>query len=220
MYLGRIDSVLAALVVVGMIGFMGESGQSSAGAQNVYCVTDKKMAPCDQGNKVPTTPSATQKSTKPNRAGSEIGSLKSDLRGFFPGMDVVAFQERLKTIANIKCAEANFQLRCFSEGDSGTTDHYEFSFFSTPPEVLLDIKLRFISSSSFEDLIAWISIQYGSNPTTTGVTASWHLSEERILTFGYVFGSPNQYQLTLSSEGKRFIAKEILEKDINRKPSF
>jgi hypothetical protein len=35
-----------------------------------------------------------------------------------------------------------------------------------------------------------------------------------------VFGSPNQYQLTLSSEGKRFIAKEILEKDINRKPSF
>jgi hypothetical protein len=227
MYLGRTDSPLALpALVVGMMVVAGQSGQSPARAQNVYCVTDKKIAPCDktQSNRLTATPSAIQKPTKLNRAGSENGTLKGDLRGFFPGMGVVAFQEVLKTIDSIKCIESNFRLRCSAEGVSGTIDYYEFSFLSTPPEVLLDMKLRFISSNSFEDLITWISTQYNSSPTTSGVTASWHLSEERLLTFGSVFGLPNQYELTLSGEGMRRMEKDlVLKKEmrtVNPKPGF
>jgi hypothetical protein len=204
-------------------------GQPPAEAQSVLCVTDGKIGPCDispSSKLTRPTPPTVQEPTKPNPARAN-NSIKGDLRGFFPGMSIAAFQEVLKKTPNTKCAESDLRLRCIAEGAAGTVDVYEFSFVSGQSDVLSNIKLQFSSSASFADLISLISNQYGVKPRPFTLSPSaiifWNLADERVLTFSSVFGSVDGYELTLGSERLRHIEREAFEKEIrttNPSPKF
>ncbi len=228
MFLSRTYAPLAVAALVACMMVFG--CQSPSGAQSVFCVAERKIVPCNKTSKskLPTPHVLQQQPTKPDDpsaspARAESSSTKADLRGFFPGMTIAAFQEVLKTIGNIKCIESDFSLRCTAKNVNGTIDRYEFSF-STQPNVLLNtIRLQFSSSTRFENLITQISTQYGLEPRPfpppPGGIIFWNLRDDRVLAFSTVFGSRGDYELTVSSERLRHTERKVFDNGITVNPT-